>query len=97
MLIKGCGKKNVVLTFYRLHADTGSTTHRFERIACGQEAESCGGYGVVLCSHYAETNGLRRGELKWNAKPYIFVTLRAPLAPGIPAPSRGNCSFTKLR
>ena len=65
MVIEGCGRENVVLTFYKLRANAGSTTRRLERIACGQQAaNSGGGHGVLLCGRCAEANRLRRGESK---------------------------------
>jgi len=53
MLIKGCRKRgDAGLTFYPLRSATTLTQDRFERIACGQLAETTGGFGgVLLCEN----------------------------------------------
>lgn len=61
MPIKGCGKRGEAgLTFYPLHSAAASTQEKFERIACGQSAETTSGSrGVLLCENCAKVHGLR--------------------------------------
>ena len=60
MDIKGCGKRDVGLTFYLLRSATKSTQDKFDRIACGQLAETTGGSrGVLLCERCAGLHGFK--------------------------------------
>lgn len=58
MEAKGCGKRNVSLTFYLLPREPASQ-HRVSSLACGEPGESLGGRGVLLCADCADANGLK--------------------------------------
>jgi hypothetical protein len=53
MEIKGCGKRNANLTFYVVPKEPKSR-HRVSGLACGQQAETSGGRGVLLCAECAD-------------------------------------------
>jgi len=63
MEIKGCGKRNAVLTFYVVPKEPKSK-HRASGLACGQRAESSGGRGVLLCVECAEGYGFKSSKQK---------------------------------
>ena len=55
MRIKGCGKRNVSLTFYVVEP---KSRDRVEEFACGQRVEATVGRGILLCAACAAAYGL---------------------------------------
>jgi hypothetical protein len=63
MDIKGCGRRNVSLTFYVVPKEPESR-HRLEGLFCGQRAETKLGRGVLLCAACADRHGFRPPKRK---------------------------------
>ena len=60
VLIKGCGKGSVSLTFYLARSERVSDASKSLWVACGQLAETtCGFRGVLLCLHCASVHGFK--------------------------------------
>jgi hypothetical protein len=59
MRVKGCGKRNSDLMFYRLPG-VPRTPDSLSRLACGDRAECRGDRGLVLCVNCARLHGLLR-------------------------------------
>jgi hypothetical protein len=58
MEVRGCGKRDVELTFY-LTRGMPFSRDRVSGLVCGEHAESRGGRGVLLCRDCAELHGLK--------------------------------------
>jgi len=61
MKVKGCGKRGVELTFYRVRGMLVSR-RRVPPLTCGERAESRAGRGVLLCPDCADLHGLKPGK-----------------------------------
>ena len=54
--IKGCGQRDVALSFYRIRVRT-KTAEQLGTLACGQAAATTGGRpGMLLCDEGAKVN-----------------------------------------
>jgi len=66
MEIRGCGKRDVELTFYLIPGQPMSG-HRVSPLFCGQRAEGSGRRGLLLCANCAELHGLKQTKPKTGA------------------------------
>jgi hypothetical protein len=74
MKLKGCGKRGVELTFYRVRGMLVSR-RRVPPLTCGERAESRGGRGVLLCPDCADLHGLKPGKPETDGNVLRWVTV----------------------